>query len=218
MPQRPSHGDTGKLRRVVVTEPGSRHLRVLIANELAERLDRIAIVVESLGHTVIARELNVDEVANATHVERPDVALVGLGRSAEHALDHITQIVREAACPVIALLAGDDLDFVTEAAKRGAFGYIADGDRVHLQGAIDIALGRFADYHNLEEAFGRRAVIERAKGILMERHAATEYAAFQMLREHSQNTRRKLFDIAQAILDSHHLLSPIVRVEATNEG
>lgn len=192
----------------LITEREPQHLRVLIANERAERLERVAVVVVSLGHTVIARELNVDEVGQVTREERPDVALVGLGESSEHALEHISQIVREAACPVIALLGSDDANFVSEAARRGVFGYITDGDGSHLQGAIDIALGRFAEYHNLEGAFGRRAVIERAKGILMERHGANDSAAFEMLRDHSQHTGRKLFDIAQAILDSHQLLSP----------
>ena len=143
-----------------------------------------------------------------TREERPDVALVGLGESSDHALEHISQIVREAACPVIALLAGDDAAFVAEAAKRGVFGYITDGDGPQLQGAIDIALRRFSEYHNLEGAFGRRAVIERAKGILMERRGIDDDAAFALLRDHSQHTGRKLFDIAQAVLDSHLLLPP----------
>jgi AmiR/NasT family two-component response regulator len=195
----------------LITDSEPHHLRVLIANERAERLERVAVVVVSLGHTVIARELDVDEVGQVTREERPDVALVGLGESSEHALEHISQIVREAACPVIALLGTDDPVFVSEAARRGVFGSItiADGDGSRLQGAIDIALSRFAEYHNLEGAFGRRAVIERAKGILMERHGAGDDAAFEMLREHSQHTGRKLFDIAQAVLDSHLLLSPV---------
>ena len=193
------------------------HLRVLIANERAERLERVAIVVVSLGHTVIARELNVDQVGQVTREERPDVALVGLGESSEHALEHISLIVHEAACPVIALLNSDDATFVGEAAKRGVFGCITDGDESSLQGAIDIALRRFAEYHNLEGAFGRRAVIERAKGILMERHGAGDTAAFELLRDHSQHTGRKLFDIAQAVLDSHLLLSP-PRIEAPTGG
>ena len=201
----------------LMTEGERQHLRVLIANERAERLERVAVVVVSLGHTVIARELNVDEVGQVTREERPDVALVGLGENSEHALEHISQIVREAACPVIALLGTDDADFVSEAAKRGVFGYITDGDGLHLQGAIDIALRRFAEYHNLEGAFGRRAVIERAKGILMERHGANDKAAFEMLRDHSWHTGRKLFEIAQAVVDSHQLLSP-ARVETPTGG
>jgi AmiR/NasT family two-component response regulator len=196
-----------------MTEAEPHNLRVLIANERAERLERVAVVVVSLGHTVIARELDVDEVGQVTREERPDVALVGLGESSQHALEHISQIVREAACPVIALLGSDDAAFVSEAARRGVFGYITDGDGVHLQGAIDIALSRFAEYHALEGAFGRRAVIERAKGILMERFDASDSVAFEMLRNHSQHTGRKLFDIAQAVLDSHRLLVPLPRAD-----
>ena len=192
----------------LMTESEPRHLRVLIANERAARLERVAVVVVSLGHTVIARELNVDEVGQVTREERPDVALVGLGESSEHALEHISQIVREAACPVIALLGSDDADFVSEAAKRGVFGYITDGDGTHLQGAIDIALSRFAEYHNLQGAFGRRARIEQAKGILMARNSIDEDGAFKILRDHSQHTGRKLADLADAVVQSHLLLLP----------
>ena len=116
--------------------------------------------------------------------------------------------MREAACPVIALLHTDDPAFISEAARRGIFAYITDGDSTEIQSAIDIVLARFAEYHSLEGAFGRRAVIERAKGILMERHAIDDQQAFDRLREHSQHTGRKLFDIAQAVLDSHLLLMP----------
>jgi response regulator NasT len=187
----------------------TQHLRILIANERAERLERVAMVVVAMGHTVIARELDVEEVGQVTREERPDVALVGLGESPEHALDHISRIVREAACPVIALLHTDDPAFVTEAAKRGIFAYITDGDPAEIQSAIDIVLRRFAEYHSLEGAFGRRAVIERAKGILMERHGVNDQRAFELLRDHSQHSGRKVFDIAQAVIDSHALLSPL---------
>jgi AmiR/NasT family two-component response regulator len=185
-----------------------QHLRILIANERAERLERVAGIVVSMGHTVIARELDVEEVGQVTREERPDVALVGLGENPEHALEHISQIVREAACPVIALLPTDDPVFVSEAAKRGIFAYITDGDPTEIQSAIDIVLRRFAEYHSLEGAFGRRAVIERAKGILMERHSLADQQAFELLRTHSQRSGRKLFDIAQSVVDSHTLLPP----------
>ena len=185
-----------------------QHLRILIANERADRLERISGIVIEMGHTVIARALNVGEVGDVTRAERPDVALVGLGENPEHALDHISRIVREAACPVIALLPTDDPAFVSEAAKRGIFAYITDGESTEIQSAIDIVLARFAEYHSLEGAFGRRAVIERAKGILMERHAIDDQEAFERLRQHSQHNGRKVYDISQAILDSHLLLAP----------
>jgi AmiR/NasT family two-component response regulator len=191
-----------------MAESQPQHLRVLIANESRDRLELLAQVVIGLGHEVIAREIYVKEVGAATERERPDVAFVGLGVSSEHALDLITEIVREASCPVIALLSAKDPTYVHEAAKRGVFAYIVDGDAEELQSAIDITLQRFTEYQSLQGAFGRRALIEQAKGILMARHAIDADRAFQMLREHSQHNGRKVVDVAEAIVDSHLLLLP----------
>jgi AmiR/NasT family two-component response regulator len=182
------------------------HLRVLIANERKDRLAMVAPIVVALGHEVIAREIDVDDVGPVTARERPDVALVGLGANSEHALSLIDKIVREAACPVIVLLHAPDAGFVKEASKRGAFAHISDEDVDDWQSSIDIVLRRFAEYHDLEGAFRRRAQIERAKGILMERHSVSEESAFEMLRDQSRVGNRKLIDLAVAVVDGHLLL------------
>ena len=188
----------------------TEHLRVLIANERKDRLAVVAPIVVALGHEVIAREIDVADVGAVTARERPDVALVGLGESSAHALELIDKIVREAACPVIALLHGRDPEFVKEASKRGVFAHISHAEVDDWQSAIDIVLRRFAEYQDLEGAFGRRATIERAKGILMERHGIDDADAFEVLREHSRVDNRKLIDLATAVVDGHRLL-PRVR-------
>jgi response regulator NasT len=184
----------------------TEHMRVLIANERPDRLADVAAILMALGHEVIAREVDVSQVGAATVRERPDVALVGLGVSSEHALDLIDKIVHEATCPVIALLHAADPEFVTEAAKRGVFAYIDDDEPAAWRNAIEIVLLRFAEYHNLEGAFGRRALTERAKGILMERHSIGEAQAFELLRAQARSGNRKLVDISQAVVDGHALL------------
>jgi AmiR/NasT family two-component response regulator len=184
----------------------TEHLRVLIANERKNQLALVAPTVANLGHEVIAREIDVKDVGAVTARERPDVALVGLGKSSDHALALIDQIVREAACPVILLIHAPDPSFVKEASKRGIFAYISDSDVDEWQGAIDIVLRRFAEYHDLEGAFGRRAVTERAKGIVMERHSVDEADAFEMLRDQSRRANTKLADVAAAVVDGHRLL------------
>jgi response regulator NasT len=184
----------------------TEHLRVLIANERKDRLALVAPIVAALGHEVIAREIEVADVGAVTARERPDVALVGLGGSSDHALGLIEKIVQEAACPVIVLLHAPDPAFVKEASKRGVFAYITDADTKDWQSSIDIVLRRFAEYHDLEGAFGRRALTERAKGILMERHSVDEASAFEMLRQHSRSANRKLTDVATAVVDGHRLL------------
>ena len=61
-------------------------------------------------------------------------------------------------------------------------------------------------YHDLERAFGRRAITERAKGILIERHSVDEVTALEMLRDHFRAANRKLVDIASAVVDGQGLL------------
>jgi AmiR/NasT family two-component response regulator len=174
---------------------------VLVANERQDRLVKVAELIAGLGHEVIAPQIEVSEVGPVTAREHPDVAFVGLGESSEHALELIEQIVHEAACPVVALLHSPDPGFVIEAARRGIFAYITDVDPQEWQSSIEIVLRRFAEYRDLEGAFKRRTVTERAKGILMERHGIDEERAFQMLRDNARRTQSVLVDTAQSIID-----------------
>jgi AmiR/NasT family two-component response regulator len=182
-------------------------LRVLVTDGPGVRLDQITYTVAALGHEVIARESSLPDVARITSTERPDVALVIVHEGTVKALSLIDRIVREAACPVIAVIDVQDRAFINEAAQRGIFAYIAGGeDTEELQSSIDIVLRRFAEYHDLEGAFGRRAITERAKGILMERHGIDDQAAFEMMREHARRTRRKLIDVADGVVSSRSML------------
>jgi AmiR/NasT family two-component response regulator len=184
------------------------HLRVLVADGDGGPHSEILSIVAGLGHEVIAQELEVSRVAAATTEHMPDVALVCVGESSDRALGVISEIVKEAACPVIAVLDTRDAEFVNEAARRGIFAYVDGGGMGagDLQGALDIVRRRFGEFQSLEGAFGRRAVIERAKGVLMERHAIDDQRAFELLRDQSRRTGLKLIDIAQAVLDTHGLL------------
>jgi AmiR/NasT family two-component response regulator len=182
-------------------------LRVLVADGPGLRLDDVTRTVAGLGHDVIARESSLPDVGRLTASERPDVALVIVDEGTKKALELIDKIVHEATCPVIAVLDVQDRAFVKEAAKRGIFAYISHAeDPEEMQSAIDIVLRRFAEYHDLEGAFNRRAVTERAKGILMERHGIGEQAAFDLLRDHARRSQRKLIDVADAVVAGHVLL------------
>ena len=186
-----------------------RQLRILLADGQEEYLEFVAHIVLRLGHVVIAKATDLELVAALSeHDHQPDVALVVVGETGERALGLIRTIVREATCPAIVLLGVEDAAFIEEAAKCGVFAYIANGEMgdAQLESAIAIVLHRFAEYHDLQGAFGRRAVTERAKGILMERHSIDEEAAFRMLRDQSRARGRKLIDIARAVIDARALL------------
>ena len=106
----------------------------------------------------------------------------------------------------------EDEAFIRAAAKRGIFAYITLGrDASALQSSLDVVLCRFAEYQGLEGAFSRRAITERAKGILMELHALDERRAFEMLRDEARRSNRKIVDVAEAVAMSVNILprSPV---------
>jgi response regulator NasT len=185
---------------------GQRQLRVLIANEHKQGLEAIADVVSELGHKVISHQLDTAEVSNVVLDEKPDVALVGLHRSHDHALELISEIADESTCPVVALLDEEDPEFVAKAAEQGIFASASTHDRDSLKSALAVALARFSEYDRLARAFKRRSMTERAKGILMERHSLDEQQAFELLRSHARSSNRKLFDVAEAVTCVHRLL------------
>ena len=182
-------------------------LHILIADHNTDRVRKVREALSNLGHEQVGHDVALTDVGRATAKEKPDLAIVIVEESSERALSLIARIVREAACPVIAILSSQDRAFINEAAKLGIFAYIIDGEDLdELQGSIDIALSRFTEYHELEGAFGRRAITERAKGILMERHKIGEREAFALLRDQARRTNQKLIDVAEGVISSHLLL------------
>jgi response regulator NasT len=194
-------------------ENGAKGLKVLVADEDHKALDSVAELLNGLGHEVCARAIGVNEVSHQIDEDEPDVALVKLHDDDEHALELIEEITDEATCPVIALMEVPETDFISRAAERGIYAYVQPVTAETVQGALEIALRRHAEavqlsgeVEELEGAIQRRAVIERAKGILMERHSLDDREAFELLRSHSRANNRKLVDVARAVVDGHLLL------------
>jgi AmiR/NasT family two-component response regulator len=191
---------------VVDVDPRHHRLRVLVANEHPDRLTQLCGIVSAMGHEIVARDLNVEDAGPLTERTQPDIALVGVGPNGDHALSLVARIVHEAACPVIVVLRRPDPQFAADAGRRGAFACVAHADGHELEGAMSVVLERYAELRGLRGAFGRRAVIERAKGILMERHHVDEDAAFALLRRQSERSGRKVGDVALAVTEAHPLL------------
>ena len=180
----------------------SHHLKVLVADERQKYLEPISAAVRDLGHEVIAHEVAIARVGKATLEHRPDIAIVALHEDTDHALELISEIVDEAVCPVIALADAASRDFVHAAAERGVFAYIDSTNETELQGGIDVALQRHRQFANLLHAFERRARIERAKGILMERHDVGDREAFERIRSEARGARRPLIEVVDELLSS----------------
>jgi AmiR/NasT family two-component response regulator len=189
------------------------NLRILIADENESALERLHEVLAGLGHEVTPYAVSVREAVELIAKEDPQVAIVVVHNDDDHALALIGEAVEFASGPVIAQLPDADVDFLSRAAERGVSAYVESMDPESVQGAIEIAVRRYREARQLHEkvdqlesALERRSVIERAKGILMERHSVGEREAFELLRDHARTTQRRVVDVAQAVLDGHALL------------
>jgi AmiR/NasT family two-component response regulator len=196
-----------------MTDNGSRHLRVLIANEDKGALQQLAAVLESLGHEVMPYAVSVAEAVELIATEDPELAIVVVHQDDEHALALIAETVEYASGPVIAQSRDGDVDFVARAAERGISAWIESATPEVVQGAIEVAVRRYdetARLHvkvdQLESALERRAQIERAKGILMERHGVDEREAFELMRDHARAQSRRVVDVALSVTEGHALL------------
>jgi AmiR/NasT family two-component response regulator len=191
----------------------ARHLRALAADEDEKALEPLCQRLDRLGHEVIGKAIRLDEVSNAIEEEEPDIVLVKLHVDEDHALNLIEEVIDRAACPVVAVLREERPEFIGEAAERGIYAYALPETDEAVQAAIELAvrrhaeLGRLSDaIDQLEGALHRRALIERAKGILMERHTIEADDAFEMLRDHARSHNEKLVDVARTVAEGHSLL------------
>jgi len=190
-----------------------RNLRILIADEDESALRSLHAVLTKLGHAVTPYAVSVHEAVELIVRDEPQVAIVVVHKDDEHALALIGEAVEYASGPVIAQLPDADVEFLSRAADRGVSAYVESMDPESIQGAIEVAVRRYREQRRLHEKVGqlegaleRRGGIERAKGILMERHGVGERQAFELLRDHSRTTGRRVVEVAQAVLDGHALL------------
>jgi AmiR/NasT family two-component response regulator len=189
------------------------NLRVLIADENVDALRNLHQVLTGLGHEVAPYAVSVSEAVELIATEEPEVAIVVVHNDDEHALALISEAVEFASGPVIAQLPDADVTFLARAAEAGISAYAESMDPESVQGAIEVAVRRYRDaerltekVEQLESALARRGTIERAKGILMERHSINDRDAFEMLRDHARSSGHRVVEVAQSVLDGHALL------------
>ena len=188
-------------------------LRILTADEDEATLQATDAILEALGHSVTGHATHVTKAADLIARDDPDLSIVVVDHDDDHALDLIEEMGEYARGPIIALVGGHDPGFVARAAERGIYAFARLRFLDEVEGAIELALRRHGEtkrlseqVEQLESALERRGTIERAKGILMERHGVHERQAFELLRQQARRSNRRVIDLAHAVAEGHALL------------
>jgi len=188
-------------------EPGLP-MRILLAeDETIIRLD-LRDLLERAGFEVCAEARDGEEAVELARREQPDLAILDVKMPRLDGIEAARRILDERPIPIVMLTAYSQEELVTRAVDAGVFGYLVKPFReADLLPAIRAASARHEELaalreeaESLTEALATRKVVERAKGLLMERESLTEQEAFGRLRRASQISGRPMRVVAEALI------------------
>ncbi len=189
-------------------------LRILIADDESIRLLSLRAQLAALGHQVVAEASNGEDAVALAASTQPDLAIVDIRMPVADGIEAARRITEARPIPIILLTAYSEAQLVERAAEANIAAYLMKPvSEEDLLPAITLALIRFRQFQalhrevaDLREALEARKLIERAKGILMRRLDLSEEEAFQRLQRQSQNTNRRLAQVAEAIIMADQML------------
>lgn len=189
-------------------------LKAVIAED--EELTRTIIRarLEKLGHVVVAEAENGLQAVEAARLHRPDLIIMDIKMPEMDGIEAATRVLSEAPCAILFLTAFNEPELVEQAGEAGALAYLMKPFRKEdLAPAIEVAMRRFRqiqaqakEIEHLKEQLETRKLIERAKGILMDRHHMTEEEAFKRIHFQARNQNKKMREIAQSIITAAELI------------
>ncbi|HEX9116473.1 MAG TPA: response regulator [Anaerolineae bacterium] len=189
-------------------------LRILIADDESIRLLSLRAQLQALGHRVVAEASNGQEALVLAKATRPDLAIMDIKMPMVDGIEAAERMTQERPIPIILLTAYSETELVERAAQANVAAYLMKPVAAEdLLPAITLALTRFRQFEalhreveDLREALETRKLVERAKGILMRRLGLNEDEAFRRLQKQSQDTNRRLAEVAQAIVTADQML------------
>jgi AmiR/NasT family two-component response regulator len=189
-------------------------LRVLVAEDDALTSLNLREQLESLGHQAVGEARSGREAVEMAASARPDAVVMDIKMPEMDGIDAAREIRARHPCPIVLLTAYDEPELIERAADAGVFAYLMKpADARDLEPTLQLARSRFQEFQtlcseidDLQEALRVRKLIERAKGILMQRHGLAEAEAFRRMQKRARDTNRKLGEVAEAIIAAEQLL------------
>jgi len=187
--------------RIIIAEDDS-----VIRMDLKEELQR-------QGYLVVGDAGAGQSAVNLARELRPDLVVMDIRMPEMDGISAAEILTREKLSPVVLLTAYSDQELIDRARNAGVVHYVTKPWRASdLRPAIEIALSRFQEFRvmetkvrDLEDHLATRKVVEKAKGVLMEKHGISEQEAFRRIQKASMNNRKSMKDVAEAILLAEEL-------------
>jgi response regulator NasT len=178
---------------------------------------RAAILEEGLreaGHADITRLTTSPALLRDLSRLDPDMVIIDLGNPSRDSLEQMFQISRHVPRPVAMFVDQSDASMIEAAVEAGVSAYIVDGlKKERIKPILDMSISRFKVFAKLKSELAQarseleeRKVVDKAKGILMQRRSIAEAEAYALIRRTAMNENRRIIDVAQSIITAADLL------------
>ena len=184
------------------------------AMQLAERSRQLRIGLLENGYNIVA-VLPADTFLDERLAQlQPDMIIVDAESEARDSLEHVVMATRDARRPIVLFTNDNDTTHVKDAVAAGVSAYIVAGlSPERIRPILEVAMARFEHEQNLRQELAHvktelhdRKIIDRAKGLLMQRQGLTEQLAYEKLRKTAMDKGLRLREVAQRMLDMVELL------------
>ncbi|MEN6356490.1 MAG: response regulator [Armatimonadota bacterium] len=188
-------------------------IRVVIADdESIIRMD-LKTLLEEMGHVVVGEAADGQKALELTRSLKPDVVIMDIKMPVMDGLDAAKIVADEKIAPVVLLTAYSQKDLIERAKEAGVYAYLVKPfQESDVLPAIEIAISRYLEQQELETTLGdletkleTRKIVDRAKGILMDKYKLSEAEAFRRIQQQSMNQRRSMKEIAEALIIAHDI-------------
>jgi response regulator NasT len=189
-------------------------MRVMLVDNEQGRSALLEQALKDAGYDVVARVSSENDLYAIVNQSQPDIIIVDMEVPDRDTLEHMRSINRNQPKPIVMFAEQDDSSMIDAAMKAGVSAYVVDGlDFKRIKPIINVAVARFREYlamrKDLEEAKSQladRKLVERAKGILMQRRGYSEEEAYKAMRKLAMDRNKRLAEIAESIIATADLL------------
>ena len=188
----------------------TKSLRIIVADDEPLLVEGLSVYLEDLGHCVVATAATGSELVERSLEIQPDLVITDIKMPDMDGLEAVKKICNSYRVPVVIVSAYHDEEFIRRASEQCIMSYLVKPiDEQTLKASLSMAMRRFAEFQalmveneNLKQTLENRKIIERAKGILMQRSSLSEQDAFTRLQDLASTKHQKMIEIARMIIEA----------------
>jgi response regulator NasT len=189
-------------------------LKIILVDENTGRSAILRRALQDKGHEVISRLEDNEDLQNSSEITHADIVIVNSDIPDDKIFANISEINQTKPKPIVMFAESSDSASTANAVKSGVNAYIVDGlEENRVQGIIDVAIARFREFQALKDELDstknqlfERKIIEKAKGLLVEKKNISEDDAYKSLRNMAMDKNKRIVDVAESIINAFELL------------